>query len=123
MKKLTILSIITLLLSFSTSAFSANDVVAGGETKTQKSSREIASALSAEEASLLAELEEELSMTVEEVVASYSLLPTKVVVHDINGKLIQELNDSEGVSDLSELPENATLLMTEGETQYYIVLQ
>ena len=45
----------------------------------------------------------------------------KVVVLDINGKVIQEQDASKAPINMTLLPSGATFFMTEGEVKYYMV--
>ncbi len=78
--------------------------------------------LSAEEAVLEAELSAEFEVSVSDVIAAVSAEPiiTAVKVFDLAGNEIATLNET---IDLSKMPANAELLMTEGTTQYFIVTQ
>jgi hypothetical protein len=75
--------------------------------------------LTADEQVLLTELEAELEISLEQMLEDLTPAPiTKVVVYDLSGKVLQE---QAGKINLDQLPKGANLLMTEGQTQYYLV--
>jgi hypothetical protein len=75
--------------------------------------------LTVDEQALLDQLNAELEISFDDMLQALEEAPvTKVVVYDMAGNILQE--QSENIS-LDKLPKGANLLMTEGQTQYYLV--
>ena len=104
---------IALLIGLSAASFASNQPELNEESKTGKTPE-----LTQTEAQLLDKLNEELEVSLEEVLASLEVNEIeKVVVYNTQGELIVT---QEKDIDLDKLPNSASLLMTEGTTQYYI---
>ena len=106
---------IVLLIGFAASSFASNQPVLNNKLTTGK-----APELTQTEAQLLDQLNQELEVSLDEVLSTLEETPIeKVLVYNAQGDVIltQEKN-----IDLDKLPNSASLLMTEGNTQYYIAL-
>ena len=106
---------IALLIGFATAAFANN-----GDKDKKNTVAKPEVTLSAEEVALEAELAEEFTVNVDDILAEVAAEQTitSVKVFDMEGN---EIASQEGNVDFSKVLANAELLMTEGATQYFII--
>ncbi len=106
----------TFALIIATTSF----LFAGNPTKEKNEVTKPAIVLSAEEVALELQLTDELSVSVESVLAELQAVDqvSEVKVFDLAGN---EVASQKGKIDFTLLPANASLLMTEGNVQYYVL--